>query len=370
MMALGRSLEVARAVAIVLGALSVAAPYAAMRVAGAAPRRVLLRPPPWPWRCPGTRGSASPRYPRRGPGPSPGPRCWPWPSRARARGRARALLAASLSRYETWPACAVLAALCAAAAMRGHRARNLVLGLLAIAGPLLWMLWNAHAHGSPLHFLARVSAFRRAIGAAEQPLPSKLLAYPLALLTETPEAAALGAVGARRAVRQPHAPAALARRGRLRARHDGVLGRGRCARRGAHPSSGASPVASLVGAHRRGRRRRRRRHHASEGRARSRGDGPARSVRAGVVRQPALRALATRPGRPRWSGAISRLPGGSRCENAGRRPPRSRRARSSTSRSSPPGADRKILGCCRRFTGPQRLNARSSKSARGLWGGA
>jgi hypothetical protein len=57
------------------------------------------------------------------------------------------------------------------------------------------MAWNAHAHGSPTHFLARVSAFRRSIGAAELPLYSKVLGYPYALATETPEAALLGAFG-------------------------------------------------------------------------------------------------------------------------------------------------------------------------------
>jgi len=195
MMALGRSLEVARAVAIVLGALSVAVPYAAMRVAGV-PRAASLAATAVAMALPWNAWLGVATVPEAWTGALAGaamvamvePRARAW--------ACGALLAASLSRYETWPACAVLAALCATAAMRGHRARNLVLGLLAIAGPLLWMLWNAHAHGSPLHFLARVGAFRRAIGAAEQPLPSKLLAYPLALLTETPEAAALGAVGA------------------------------------------------------------------------------------------------------------------------------------------------------------------------------
>jgi hypothetical protein len=40
-----------------------------------------------------------------------------------------------------------------------------------------------------------VSAFRRAIGAAELPLRDKLVAYPIALATETPEAAVLGGIG-------------------------------------------------------------------------------------------------------------------------------------------------------------------------------
>jgi len=73
--------------------------------------------------------------------------------------------------------------------------REVASAVLASAGPLLWMAWNAHAHGSALHFLARVSAFRHAIGAAELSLEDKLLGYPRSVLVETPEAAALGLVG-------------------------------------------------------------------------------------------------------------------------------------------------------------------------------
>jgi hypothetical protein len=57
------------------------------------------------------------------------------------------------------------------------------------------MAWNAHAHGSALHFVARVSTFRRSIGAADVPWIDKLLGYPRALVEETPEAAALGVCG-------------------------------------------------------------------------------------------------------------------------------------------------------------------------------
>ena len=57
------------------------------------------------------------------------------------------------------------------------------------------MAWNAHAHGSALHFVARVTIFRHAIGAADVPLSEKLLAYPRALVVETPEVAVLGLIG-------------------------------------------------------------------------------------------------------------------------------------------------------------------------------
>src|SRR4029077_16705987 len=116
---------------------------------------------------------------------------------------AAALLAAGLSRYEGWPACAALVIRCAVprsprgnAPSPGHgarTARRVSCALVALAGPALWMAWNAHAHGSALHFLARVSTFRRAIGAANVPVCDKLLDYPRALVEESPEVAVLGA---------------------------------------------------------------------------------------------------------------------------------------------------------------------------------
>jgi hypothetical protein len=57
------------------------------------------------------------------------------------------------------------------------------------------MAWNAHAHGDPLHFITRVTSFRRAIGAANVPWSEKLLGYPRALVEESPEAAFLGTCG-------------------------------------------------------------------------------------------------------------------------------------------------------------------------------
>jgi hypothetical protein len=109
-----------------------------------------------------------------------------------------ALLAASLSRYEAWPVCAVFVSVCAFVARRDveERARTVAAGLVALLGPILWMLWNAHAHGSPLHFLARVTAYRQAIGAAAIPLWAKLEAFPLALASTSPLVLTLAAAGA------------------------------------------------------------------------------------------------------------------------------------------------------------------------------
>jgi hypothetical protein len=205
----GRSLDAARGIAIVLGALGVVAPYAAMRtvrvpraaaaaataVAGVLPWSAWLGvatvPDGWTAALIGAGAIAMTDDHAR-----------PW--------AAVALLFASLSRYEAWPACAVLALFCglriverssrragAPASDNGMPTvrREVACALVAVAGPMLWMAWNAHAHGHPLHFIARVTTFRRAVGAADVAWSDKLLGYPRALFEETPEVALLGACG-------------------------------------------------------------------------------------------------------------------------------------------------------------------------------
>jgi len=103
-----------------------------------------------------------------------------------------ALLAASLSRYEPWSLAGAFVFMQLfpgrLSAPTSLRAR-LVSAVLALAGPLAWILHNALAHGEALHFLARVSAYKRALG-GEDPLAA--LAYPLALVREEPELWLLG----------------------------------------------------------------------------------------------------------------------------------------------------------------------------------
>jgi len=198
MVAMGRSLAAARAVAMGLGAASVAAPYAAMRVAGmkraaAVAATAVAMTLPWnlwlgvatvPEGWAGALVAAAAIA-------MPVEKARPW--------AATALLLASLSRYEAWPACAVMAVLCVWKAARGgasgRRSTELLCAQVAVAGPLAWMLWNAHAHGSALHFLARVTSFRHAIGAADAPFVEKLLEYPAALASDAAVAALLGAIG-------------------------------------------------------------------------------------------------------------------------------------------------------------------------------
>jgi hypothetical protein len=222
MRAFGRSLGEARAIALVLGALGVAAPFGAMRAVGvpraaAALATTIAMALPWSaWL-----------------GVATVPDGWTGAliatgAIATVDGRARpwaavALLIASLSRYEAWPACGLFAIFCGAQLVRRARERadeggerraadavrrEVVCAIVVLAGPGMWMAWNAHAHGSALHFIARVSAFRRAIGAADLPWTGKLLGFPRALLFETPEPVVLGALGA----------VALVRSAELRAR--------------------------------------------------------------------------------------------------------------------------------------------------------
>lgn len=210
MLVAGRSLGVAHAVALALGAACVVAPYLAMRAVGMRRGPALVATAfamtmPWNvWL-----------------GVSTVPEGWTGAivgaamiamgaaastaadvdATARRAWAAAGLLAGALSRYETWPACAVLAALCGLRAVRAGQRGAAAWRLdaasvaVALAGPIAWMAWNAHAHGDALHFVARVTRFRQAIGAADVPLADKLLDYPRALALDLPVASALGILG-------------------------------------------------------------------------------------------------------------------------------------------------------------------------------
>jgi hypothetical protein len=194
MMAFGRSLDVAGTVAFVLGTVAVAAPYAAMRAVGC--RRftawiavAVAMATPWnAWlgvatvpeamtACLIAAGAIAVTAPR---------------ARVVA---AVGLLAAALSRYEAWPVCGVFAIACVVDRRGAPRGKALAIGL-AIAGPLAWMAWNAYAHGSALHFLDRVAAYRQAIGAAPTSLFTRLTTFPVAVASAAPAVAGCTAVGA------------------------------------------------------------------------------------------------------------------------------------------------------------------------------
>ncbi len=199
MMVFGRSIETARGVALVLGAVSVAAPYVALRAVGVARGAavagvVVAMTVPWnAWLGAATVPEASTAALIAAGAIAIGS--------TRASGRvwgAAALAVAALSRYEAWPVCAVMVIAAVGSAVasvrherehggreyeRGARdvRRDVVAAAIAAAGPVAWIAWNAHAHGDAFHFLARVAAFRQASGAAAVPLAEKLLGYPRAI---------------------------------------------------------------------------------------------------------------------------------------------------------------------------------------------
>jgi hypothetical protein len=197
MMVLGRSLDAARAIAFALGVVSVTFPFAAMRAVGcgratAFAAVLVAMAVPWSaWLGVATVPEAMTACLIAAGAIAVASR----EAKTRVIGAA-CLLVAALSRYEAWPVCAVMAVACAVAIAKREEARTQAAALLvAVAGPLAWMAWNAHAHGSALHFVHRVAAYRQSIGAASEPLTEKLLAFPRAVVVTSPMIAALAALG-------------------------------------------------------------------------------------------------------------------------------------------------------------------------------
>jgi hypothetical protein len=115
---------------------------------------------------------------------------------------AGALWAACLSRYEAWPVALVFAVLCARDALVRRERTAAFAALIALSAPAAWIAHGVLSHGDALFFLARVAAYRRALGAAPSSFFAGLLGYPLAVLRCEPELMTLTAFaiwGARRA---------------------------------------------------------------------------------------------------------------------------------------------------------------------------
>ncbi len=102
------------------------------------------------------------------------------------------LVAATLSRYETWAVAAVAAAVNGWDAVRQRRWIWAVCAGLCVVGPCAWLLHGIADHGNALFFVSRVVDYRRLIGAGSTNLLSALTNYPVALLREEPHLTALG----------------------------------------------------------------------------------------------------------------------------------------------------------------------------------
>jgi hypothetical protein len=196
---LGRSLLVARAVAVLLGiaaalALHEAALWIARDRARALVGALIAAVLPWSARL----GVAVvPELPvaaaivvaaaSTAPGWTPRRRLW----------GGLALAAACLARYEPWLVAAPFAALTvwdARALSRGvHRLRLAVAALAPIAACGAWIAWNAHAHGDALAFLERVASYRKALGGGATGLAGAAIEYGRALLVAEPQLV-LGAI--------------------------------------------------------------------------------------------------------------------------------------------------------------------------------
>jgi len=105
-----------------------------------------------------------------------------------------ALLFASWSRYEAWPIALVFALFCAWDALRQRRLGHVVGGVLALAGPLGWLALGHAEHGDALFFVARVTAYRRALGGLPESLWQRVREYPFALFANAPVLCGAGPV--------------------------------------------------------------------------------------------------------------------------------------------------------------------------------
>jgi hypothetical protein len=92
------------------------------------------------------------------------------------------LILASLSRYEAWPVAAVCTAFCLWDALRQRRLVYVACAALALSGPALWLILSHASHGDAWFFVARVTAYRRALGGSDASLWRRLAEYPWALI--------------------------------------------------------------------------------------------------------------------------------------------------------------------------------------------
>jgi hypothetical protein len=96
-----------------------------------------------------------------------------------------AMLAATLSRYETWPIAVVVSVFAFLRKDELVAWKRVVSGLLPLVGPAWWVFHNRLAHGDALLFLHRVASYREALGTAGSH-QGGVLAYAGSLLAGCP----------------------------------------------------------------------------------------------------------------------------------------------------------------------------------------
>jgi hypothetical protein len=110
--------------------------------------------------------------------------------RRRALGAALISLAA-LSRYEVWSLSVFVAACAAWDGVRLRRPAFGAVALLALLGPMLWLLHGVFTYDDPVFFVSRVASYRQMLGRSATSLSQALLTYPRALICAEPELALL-----------------------------------------------------------------------------------------------------------------------------------------------------------------------------------
>ncbi|MEP7051136.1 MAG: hypothetical protein ABJB12_12330 [Pseudomonadota bacterium] len=94
-----------------------------------------------------------------------------------------ALSAACLSRYEAWPLALVFLGYCLCDAAKRHEVALALGGVLGASGLAWWLMMGNAQHGDALFFIARVTAYKRALGGTEPALLTRVLDYPKLLLS-------------------------------------------------------------------------------------------------------------------------------------------------------------------------------------------
>lgn len=128
-----------------------------------------------------------------------------------------ALGAACFCRYEAWAPTLVFGALCGLQALRSRRRVGATLtrgtdlelwlpACLALSPIALWLLHGVVRHGDPLFFVARVSAYRAALGRPPTDWLSALLGVPWAIVRFEPELFAVTSVALAWSVRRGRHP--------------------------------------------------------------------------------------------------------------------------------------------------------------------
>ena len=98
------------------------------------------------------------------------------------------VLPATLSRYEAWPVAIVLMVANTVVGVRERTMRCVAQRIgpvaLACAGPVVWILWNHHAHGNALSFHVRVSNYWFLSGGGSQGVWADLRAFVEPLMAD------------------------------------------------------------------------------------------------------------------------------------------------------------------------------------------